>query len=228
VDVVEDDVGASAIRGVLFDLDGTLADTEPLQWEAYRRALRPFGVDVDQDEYRRHWIAVDGGAEYACRTYALPCDAAALRARKAVEYRALIAAGVSARPGARAALARLRPEYRLAVATHTVRPEADVVLRHLGLGDLLDVVVTREDYHAPKPAPDAYRAAARAIGLDPAACVVIEDTCRGVRAGLAAGCVVVAVPNELTWDNDFTGAARRLDGLGDLTVDLLRDLSRAG
>jgi HAD superfamily hydrolase (TIGR01509 family) len=221
-------VGARAIRGVLFDLDGTLADTEPLQWEAYRRALRPFGVDVGQEEYRRHWIAVDGGAEYACRTYGLSCDAAALRAKKAIEYRALIHAGVSPRPGARDALARLRSHYRLAVATHTVRAEADVVLRHLGFRDLLDAVVTREDYDAPKPAPDAYRTAARALGLEPAESVVVEDTWRGVRAGLAAGCVVVAVPNELTWDNDFTGAARRLDGLADLTVDLLRDLSRAG
>jgi HAD superfamily hydrolase (TIGR01509 family) len=221
-------VGVRVIRGVLFDLDGTLADTEPIQWEAYRRALRPFGVDVGRDEYRRHWIAVDGGAEYACRTYGLPCDAAALRARKAVEYRALIEAGVPPRPGARAALERLRPDYRLAVATHTVRPEANVVLDHLGLRDLLDVVVTREDYDAPKPAPDAYRAAARALRLDPAECGVVEDTWRGVRAGVAAGCVVVAVPNELTWDNDFTGAARRLDGLAGVTVDLLRDLSRAG
>jgi HAD superfamily hydrolase (TIGR01509 family) len=221
-------VGARPIRGVLFDLDGTLADTEPLQWEAYRRALRPFGVDVGQDEYRRHWIAVDGGAEYACRTYGLPCDATALRARKAVEYRALIAAGVAPRPGARAALARLRRDYRLAVATHTVRAEADVVLGHLDLRDLLDVVVTREDYDAPKPAPDAYRAAARALGLEPAECVVVEDTWRGVQAGAAAGCMVLAVPNQLTWDNDFTGAARCLDGLADLTADLLRELSRAG
>jgi len=221
-------VDPRAIRGVLFDLDGTLADTEPLQWEAYRRALAPYGVDVGRDEYRRNWIAVDGGAEYACRTYGLPCDAATLRVRKGREYRALIADGVAPRPGARAVLARLRRDYRLAVATHTVRPEADVVLDHLGLRDLLDVVVTREDYEAAKPAPDAYRAAARALGLDPAECVVVEDTWRGVQAGVAAGCAVLAVPNELTWDNDFTSAARRLDGLDDVTVDLLRDLSRAG
>lgn len=216
------------IRGVLFDLDGTLADTEPLQWEAYRRALRPFGVDVGRDEYRRNWIAVEGGAEYACRTYALPCDADALRARKAVEYRALIAAGVAPRPGARAVLERLKPAFRLAVATHTVRPEADVVLRHLGLRDLLDVVVTREDYVEAKPAPDAYRAAARALGLATAECAVVEDTTRGVRAGVSAGCAVVAVPNELTLDNDFTGAARRLDGLDEITADLLQGLSAAG
>jgi HAD superfamily hydrolase (TIGR01509 family) len=215
------------IRGVLFDLDGTLADTEPLQWEAYRRVLAPFGADVGMEEYRRHWIAVEGGAEYACRTYRLPIDAAELRARKATTYRTLIATGVAARPGAREALERLAGRYRLAVATNSVRAEMGIVLDHLDIRGRLDAVVAREDYDAPKPAPDAYRAAARALGLAPEACVVVEDTARGVRAGVAAGCIVVAVPSELTRDNDFTGAARRLAGLDEVTDELLQDLSGA-
>jgi HAD superfamily hydrolase (TIGR01509 family) len=215
------------IRGVLFDLDGTLADTEPLQWEAYRRVLAPFGVDVGIEEYRRHWIAVEGGAEYACRTYGLPIDAAELRARKATTYRTLIATGVTARPGAREALERLAGRYRLAVATNSVRAEVAIVLDHLDVRGRLDAVVAREDYDVPKPAPDAYRAAARALGLAPEACVVVEDTARGVRAGLAAGCTVVAVPSELTRDNDFTGAARRLEGLDEVTDELLQHLSDA-
>lgn len=215
------------IRGVLFDLDGTLADTEPLQWEAYRGVLLPFGVDVGIDEYRRHWIAVEGGAEYACRTYRLPIDAAELRARKAVAYRALLDGAIAPRPGARAALDRLAGRYGLAVATNSIRAEALTVLDRLGIRDALDAVVAREDYEAAKPAPDAYRAAAGALGLDPASCVVVEDTARGVRAGVAAGCVVVAVPSELTRDNDFTGAACRLDGLDALTDPLLQRLSVA-
>ena len=215
------------IRGVLFDLDGTLADTEPLQWEAYRNVLRPFGVEIGMEEYRRRWIAVDGGAEYACATYGLPIDAAELRHRKTIAYRALIAAGVAPRPGARQVLERLRPHYRLAVATNSVRAEVAIVLGHLGITDLLEAVIAREDYVAAKPAPDAYRAAAQALALPPAACVVIEDTSRGVQAGLAAGCTVVALATELTFDNDFTGAARRVTALDEVTLPLLRDLSGA-
>jgi HAD superfamily hydrolase (TIGR01509 family) len=216
------------IGGVLFDLDGTLADTEPLQWEAYRRVLAPFGVDVGIEEYRRHWIAVEGGAEYACRTYDLPIDALELRARKATAYRMLIAAGVAPRPGAREVLDRLAGRYRLAVVTNSVRAEVATVLDHLGIRGRLDAAIAREDYAEAKPAPDAYRAAARILGLSPSACVVVEDTARGVRAGVAAGCPVVAVPSELTRDNDFTGAVRRLDGLDALTEELLQSLSGAG
>lgn len=216
------------IRGVVFDLDGTLADTEPLQWEAYRQVLAPFGVDVGREEYADHWIAVAGGAEYACRTYGLPIDADALRARKAATYRTLIAGGVPPRQGARAALERLRPTHRLGIATNSTRAEVGVVLGHLAVGDLVDAVVAREDYDRAKPAGDAYVAAARALGLAPAECVVVEDTTRGVQAGRAAGCPVVAVPNEMTTRNDFSGAARRLASLDDLTAELLRGLSRAG
>jgi HAD superfamily hydrolase (TIGR01509 family) len=215
------------IRGVLFDLDGTLADTEPLQWQAYRQVLEPFGVDVGMEEYRVHWIAADGGAEYACEKYALPIDAGELRRRKAIAYRALIAAGVAPCPGAPEALERLAPHHRLAIATNSVRVEANLVLGHLGIAPRLEAVVAREDYAEPKPAPDAYRAAALALGLPPAECVVIEDTARGVRSGVAAGCVVVALATPLTFDNDFTGAATRIASLDEVGPSLLRDLSAA-
>jgi HAD superfamily hydrolase (TIGR01509 family) len=213
------------IRGVLFDLDGTLADTERLQHEAYNRVLRRYGVEVGMEEYRRNWIAVEGGPEYACRTYGLPITAAELKARKAVEYRALIAAGVEPLPGAREAVERLRGSHRLAIATNTVRDEVAIVLGHLGLTGRLHALIAREDYAQPKPAPDAYLAAAAALALPPAACVVIEDTQRGVRAGLAAGMPVVAVPNVLTTDNDFSGCVRVLTSLDALTAELLDSLA---
>jgi HAD superfamily hydrolase (TIGR01509 family) len=212
------------IRGVCFDLDGTLVDTEHLQWQAYRRVLGEHGVDIDLDEYRRRFIAVEGGAEWACRHWRLPFDATALRARKAVVYRELIAGGVAAMPGARACLERLHGACRLAVVTNSTRAEAATVLAPLDVAGLLDAIVAREDYAAAKPAPDAYRAAAAAIGCAPAACVAIEDTPRGVRAARAAGMWVVAVPSDLTADQDFAGAALRLATLDALTPALLRTL----
>jgi len=100
----------------------------------------------------------------------------------------------------------------------------ELILDRLGLLSLLDASIAREDYARAKPAPDAYLAAAAALGLGPADCAVVEDTARGVRAALAAGMLAIAVPNELTFDNDFRGCARCLESLDQLTAGLLREL----
>ena len=85
-------------------------------------------------------------------------------------------------------------------------------------------MIAREDYERAKPAPDALPGGGAALGLEPAACVVVEDTPRGLAAGRAAGMPVVAVPSDLTADADFTGATRRLAGLTELTPELLAGL----
>ena len=213
-----------AVRGVLFDLDGVLADTEPLHWAAYREVLLELGVDVGIEEYRRRFISHGGGPEYACEAYRLPLTADELRARKLPRYLALLRRGVPPRPGARASLERLRGHYRIGVATNSVRTEANLILDALGVSSLLDTVVAREDYRDAKPAPDAYLTAAARLGLPASECAVVEDTPRGLGAALAAGMRAVALPNELTADNDFTGCTVRLSHLDELTPALLRQL----
>jgi HAD superfamily hydrolase (TIGR01509 family) len=215
-------------RGVLFDLDGTLADTERLHWSAYRHVLLELGVDVGLEEYRRHFILRGGGPDYACAAYRLPIGPDELKARKALPYRALLRDGpIRPLPGAREMLERLHGGHRLAVATNSVRDEAELILGALDFDGLLDAVVAREDYELAKPRPDAYLAAAAALGLAPAECVVVEDTPRGLEAGLAAGMWVVVVPTDLTADGDFTGATCRLGGLEELTPELLAGLDGA-
>jgi HAD superfamily hydrolase (TIGR01509 family) len=212
------------IRAVLLDFDGTLVDTEPLQWRSYQRALAPFGVVVGLEEYRRHFIRAAGGSDWACRRYALPVAPDELRERKAIEYAALIPADVRPCGGAETLLERLRGRRRLAVVTNSVRAEVDAILAHLGWTAAFDGIVSREDYGRAKPAPDGYLEAARRLGCIVRDCVVVEDTERGVRAGLAAGMPVVAVPSDLTYDNDFTGCVRRIESLSQLTETLLDEI----
>lgn len=214
------------IRALLLDFDGTLVDTEHLQWLAYQRALAPFGVPVGMEEYRRHFIRAAGGSEWACRRYALPLAPHELRERKAATYRALIPQEVRPCAGADAMVRRLVVRRRLAIVTNSVRGEVDVILEQLGWGRTFAVVVAREDYARAKPAPDAYLAAAERLGCGAAECVVVEDTERGVRAGLAAHMLVVAVPSELTYDNDFSGCVRRLGSLAELTDTLLDEIDQ--
>jgi HAD superfamily hydrolase (TIGR01509 family) len=213
-------------RALLLDFDGTLVDTERLQWTAYQRALAPFGVPVGLDEYRRRFIRVPGGAEWVCRRYALPIAPADLRERKTRAYGALIPHAVRLCPGAEELLRRLAGRRRLAIVTNSVRYEVEAILVHLGLARTFDAVITREDYHEPKPSGDCYRTAAARLDCAPHECLVVEDTERGARAGFAADMRVVAVPSDLTYDNDFSGCVRRLDSLAELTETLLDAIDR--
>jgi HAD superfamily hydrolase (TIGR01509 family) len=216
------------IHAVVFDLDGVLTDTERLHWAAYREVLAEFGVDMGIEEYRRHFIARGVGPEYTCETYKLRLTPDELRARKAPVYERLLDAGVREMPGARAALERLKATHRIGLATNTGRADVDRIFAALGVASLFDVAIVRENYARAKPAPDAYLAAAAALGFDPAECAVVEDTERGAAAGLAAGSPVVAVPNDLTHDNDFTGCVVRLASLDELTPALLGRLGGGG
>ncbi len=212
------------IRAVVFDLDGVLTDTEKLHWAAYREVLLARGVDMGMEEYRRHFIARGVGPEYTCETYAIGMTPDELRRAKAPVYERLLRAGVSPMPGARAALARVRATHLVGLATNTGRADVDLILAQLDVAHLFHTTITRQEYARAKPAPDAYLAAAAALGLRPAECAVVEDTERGKAAGLAAGCPVIAVPHVLTHDNDFTGCVARLGSLDELTPDLLARL----
>ena len=155
-------------------------------------------------------VAVEGGAEYAVARR-VP-RAAALRARKR-RVRELIAASVAPRTGAR--LARARGRVPLALAIQNVRAERASSPPNLG------VAICSRDRRAPiraREARDGRLSQPRADPGGPAECAVGE-THAGVRAGRAAGCIVLAVPNELTWKTTSPaprGAARTRGGPVDL------------
>ena len=219
------------IRGVVFDLDGTLADTERLQWQAYRRVLLGYDVDIGLDEYRRHWIAVDGGPEYACRTYGLPLTPAELRAQKGLAYRELIQDGVRAMRGAREALERLGANRSLAVATDIPSSYSTAhiwpSLAGSGAGSGSGVWVG-SGLSGGSAACGGSRTGVGSGAGNGSGCGGWPGSPSwggsDAGAGLAAGMRVIAVPSDLTFDNDFTGASARLKTLADLTDTLLAKL----
>ena len=209
---------------VIFDLDGVLIDSEALQYKAYSRVLARYGVRVSIEEYAAYWITAGNGPEHAVDTYALPLSPGELRALKSAVYHDILRDEVTLMPGALDALTRLHPHFPLAVATNSSRRDVAFVMEHFGVGQFFAALVTREDYAAAKPQPDAFLAAADRLGVAARVCLVVEDAHRGILAAHRAGATVVAVPNSFTRDNDFSLAAAVLPSLDELTVARVEQL----
>ena len=154
----------------------------------------------------------------AARLGAVAADALLAHADRL--YEEVVDAGVPHRPGIVALLDWLgRHGLPRAVATSTRRPLALRKLRRAGLLDRFHAICTSSDVAAPKPAPDVYLLAAQRLGVEPARCLVLEDSPTGVRAALAAGMLPVQVPDLLPPD-------ARVRALGHRIVDSLGEAQR--
>jgi HAD superfamily hydrolase (TIGR01509 family) len=180
---------------IVFDLDGVLVDSERVWDEVRQRVVADRGGS---------WPA---GATTAMQGMSTPEWAAYLGeligggdpgelARQVVEAMAdRYREHVPLLPGAVEAVRALAGRWPLAVASSSPPELIRVVLAAAGVADRFRVTVSSEEVARGKPAPDVYLAAAERLGVDPAACVAIEDSANGLRSAAAAGMTVVAVPN---------------------------------
>ncbi len=180
---------------VIFDLDGTLIDTEAVALRTGRDAFAGFGI-VPQDSLFHDLIGKDGPTTEAILRDRFPrIDIAELRLRWYERFEAATAAELPLKPGALDLLGRIRQPK--AICTSTGRQGAHRKLRLAGIAAAFRHVVTLDDVTAAKPDPEPYLLTAGLLGAAPGRCLVFEDSETGAAAARAAGCVVVQVPDLL-------------------------------
>lgn len=198
---------------VVFDMDGLMLDSERAITDCMARAAAEAGHALPQSL----WLDLVGTGEAACREILrqrLGAAAAdAMLAHADTLYDVVVDAGMPHRPGIVALLDWLeRRGMPRAVATSTARPLALRKLHRAGLLDRFHAICTSSDVARPKPAPDVYLLAAARLDVEPARCLVLEDSPAGVRAALAAGMIPVQVPDLVEPDAAMRALGHRIVG----------------
>ncbi|GBF88610.1 phosphoglycolate phosphatase [Raphidocelis subcapitata] len=225
-----------AVRGIIFDVDGVLCSTEHLSREAAAEVMRRLhGLAVAPDEFipyggQGEARFLGGVAEkYGVAGFDLAAATQLFLDVYINTYtRGPAAAGIGF-PGAVELVRSCRAAgLATAVASSAERVKVEANLRAAGFGSSdFDAVVSGTGLARNKPAPDIFLNAAAALGLDPSACVVLEDTAAGIAAGRAAGCRVVGVATTMSAEEvEGEGPDAVVPHVGALRVDDLLSLRR--
>ncbi|MEN8761086.1 MAG: HAD family hydrolase [Thiogranum sp.] len=222
----------SRLTTLLFDVDGTLAETEEIHRQSFNRAFKQAGLDWhwSQDLYAE-LLAVTGGKErirhYLSRylpdfDVAMRLDEyiAGLHAAKTDIYTSTVSSGdVPMRPGVRRLIDEARQAgLRLAIATTTTPVNVTALLEHNLAADSeawFDVIAAGGVVPAKKPAPDIYYYAMEKMSVRADACLALEDSANGLRSAQQAGLETLVTVSQYTGDHDFEGAALVVDQLGE-------------
>jgi len=214
------------LQAVIFDMDGVIADTEPLHTRAYLSALRTFGIHVSEGDYRK--TVTEEGKTIATWFVELggdPGDIDELYRRKDEIYFPLLRAEAAPRQGLFSLLSNLRKSsIPCALATSSRRVNAELVLDCFNLRDFFTIVLALEDVTHVKPHPEVFLLALKHLSVQPHTTIILEDAPKGVRAARDAGIPVVAVPTAWTRHCAFDGAALVVDSLEKLSVSRLNSL----
>ena len=230
------------LEALIFDVDGTLADTESVHLEAFNHAFRQEGLDWHWDEaLYTELLQISGGKERMAHYWrtaepertelaagAFEATIERLHEVKTAYYEAAVNQGaVTLRPGVLALMNEARQQgLRLAIATTTSPVNIAALMRSaigadwrshfLAIGDASNAPVK-------KPHPQVYLKVLDDMGLPAAHCVAFEDSANGLRAAVAAGLDTIITPNSYTAHHDFQGALRVVPDLSQVNIARLKE-----
>ncbi len=211
---------------VIFDLDGLLVDSEPLQFQAYRDAFSNNGVTLELSDWSQ-WHSLEASAVRWIAAHKLPVDAEKIRAEKKILYEALIEKELTLKPGARQLVETLSRHCRLCIASGS-RPESiEASLNRFSLTPYFEQQFSATQLKRKKPYPDVYIEALSKMQVSPQRALAIEDSVTGLQAATSAGIRCIVCPDNFvpTALSDYDTASLVVDSLEDLTFPKLEQIA---
>lgn len=214
------------ITTVIFDMNGVITDDEECHELATKRAFEEVGLDITPEIYRRFCLGRTDLAAFKelIEIYSLyKVKLEQIIADKTKIYLDLIRHELKIYPEVVDLIDRLNENYTLALTTSSTLSEAQTVINKLKLQDKFRVVITSQDVVFGKPHPEPYLLTAKKLGVDPRACLVIEDSENGVRSAKAAGMKCVAITNSEKRDKLML-ADQIVDRFSEITDAFIRQI----
>jgi beta-phosphoglucomutase len=191
-------------KAVLWDLDGTLVDSEEFHWLSWRDIMHREGIELSYEQFLASFGQRNDRILAAWLPGMDPARAQRIGEDKEAEYRRLVEThGLAPLPGAREWLVALRDAgWKQSIASSAPGQNVITMLRVLGLERYLDAIVSAEDVTAGKPDPEVFLKAAEKLSTPPIRCVVVEDAAAGVEGARRGGMRSIGVTKNGTLDAD--------------------------
>ena len=205
------------IEAIFWDNDGVLVETEQLYFQATQHVLNGIGVGLTEADYIQLFLVEGRGAWHLAEEHGIPRrDIGKLRDARNALYSEWLAEAPRLIDGITDVLDALHGKYVMGVVTSSRKDHFDLIHRTTGVLKYFDFVLTADDFSRVKPDPEPYRLAVARSGIDPGACVAVEDSERGLQSATAAGISCIVVPTPLTRGGTFAKAHRILGGIGEI------------
>lgn len=200
------------IKCVIFDMDGVLINTEPLHFEIWKKVFAEHGLLVDYEHYKGCiGSTYDFLLNLIYEKYGVDFrgDPSLVTRFKEIKDEVSRKGDIPGIPGVQEAVKALHEKgYRLAVASSSPQKYIDLYIKNLGIDAYFDLLFSAERVPNPKPAPDVFLTVAQRLGVDPADCMVIEDSRNGSVAAKAAGMACMGFANPDSGNQDLSAADR--------------------
>lgn len=202
------------IEAILWDNDGVLVDTEHLFYEATRDEIATTGIHLDLEQYQNLTLRQGRSCfELLAERGIAPGEIRRIRRARNARYLERLGHGVELIDGVAETLASLYGRLPMAIVTSCNPDHFEVIHAPLGILRYFEFTLTNADYERHKPHPEPYLEAAARLSLQPADCLVIEDSERGLQSASRAGMECLVIPNALTRDGDFASASQVLESV---------------
>ena len=217
-----------SLTTVIFDFDGVIADTERLHLSAFRQAFAPHGWMIDEAVYFDRYLGCDdrGLIVMYAEEHGLALSDETiwqLLAAKTDAFDEGLDSGSVLFPTARRCIERLAGRFSLGIASGAAKAEIVKILEAAGLRSRFPIVVAADDVSSTKPSPEPYLKAAEQLGVDPLACLAIEDSPPGLQAAHAAGMRTIGITNTVP-RAQLNRADRVIDSLDEVTLEMISRL----